>query len=33
MALTATPGNDIEKIQKIIKNLSIADIDTREETD
>lgn len=31
MALTATPGNDIEKIQKIINNLSIADIDVREE--
>jgi ERCC4-related helicase len=33
MALSATPGNDLIKIQKVIKNLSISDIEIREEDD
>lgn len=31
--MTATPGNEIKKIQKIIKNLSISKIEVREEDD
>lgn len=33
LALSATPGNDIEKIQKIINNLSISIIEVREENE
>lgn len=33
LALSATPGNDLQKIQVIIKNLSIADIKVKLETD
>lgn len=33
LALTATPGNDFEKIQKIVSNLSICRIEVREDSD
>lgn len=33
LALSATPGNDLIKIQKVIKNLSISQIEIREEED
>ena len=31
VALTATPGNDLEKIKKLIANLNISEIEIREE--
>jgi len=33
LALSATPGNNLDKIQEVIKNLSIAKLEMKDEND